>query len=98
MGSKQTTELGLDGDQIGRHNFPLPKLQPRLDTLTRELHDGRGFFLLRGLDPSDYSVEDNLLLFLGISSYIGPRLGRQDSKGNMISVNFMSTFGAPIDK
>jgi hypothetical protein len=65
--------------------------------MARDLHRGRGFFLLRGLEPTDYSVEDNLLLFLGISSYIGPRLGCQDSKGNMISGNSASTTGALAD-
>jgi hypothetical protein len=40
---------------------------------------------VRGLDPDDFSQEDNVVIFLGISSYIGPKRGRQDEEGNMLS-------------
>jgi hypothetical protein len=49
-----------------------------------ELHDGKGFVVLRGLDPSRYSVEDGLLVWLGIQSYIAEQRARQDDKGNML--------------
>lgn len=78
--------LGLDGDCISRQNFPLPSLGPRLDQLRTEIHHGRGFGLIRGLDPHKYSVEDFTMLHLGIQSYIANRQGRQDSKGNMLGV------------
>jgi len=51
----------------------------------REVHDGKGFVVLRGLKPSSYTAEDNLLLFLGISNYIGEKRGIQDRKGAVIS-------------
>ncbi|PFH55786.1 hypothetical protein XA68_17618 [Ophiocordyceps unilateralis] len=76
--------LGLDGDLISRKNFPLPRLGPRLDQLRREVHQGRGFGLIRGLDPRKYSVEDLTMLYLGIQSHIANRQGRQDSNGNML--------------
>jgi len=60
-------------------------MEERLRTCCLELHRGRGFFSLRGLDPSDYSPEDNMILFLGISSYIAERRGKQDAQGNMFS-------------
>jgi hypothetical protein len=60
-------------------------MQERLRAHCLELHRGRGFFLLRGLDPNDYSPEDNVILFLGISSYIAERRGKQDAQGNMFS-------------
>lgn len=78
------TDLGLDGDCVARDNFPLPNLQHRLNAFALELHKGKGFFSIRGLDPARYSQEDNLILFLGISSYIGERRGRQDRRGNMV--------------
>jgi len=77
------TGLGLDGQEVNRQNFPLPILQERLRACCLELHRGRGFFSLRGLDPDAYSPEDNAILFLGISSYIGERRGKQDAQGNM---------------
>ncbi|KAF5972031.1 Clavaminate synthase-like protein [Fusarium bulbicola] len=39
--------------------------------------------MLRGLDPTKFSVEDNALLYLGLSSYITPTRGKQDEEGNM---------------
>ena len=49
-----------------------------------EIHQGRGFIVLRGFNPDRYTTEDNILLFLGISSYIGEKRGQQDGKGSMI--------------
>ncbi|PHH74291.1 hypothetical protein CDD83_4593 [Cordyceps sp. RAO-2017] len=80
----QFKSLGLDGDLISRENFPLPSLGPRLEQLRWDVHHGRGFSLIRGLDPQRYSVEDLTMLYLGIQSYIANRQGRQDSKGNML--------------
>ncbi|ODA79568.1 hypothetical protein RJ55_05162 [Drechmeria coniospora] len=76
--------LGLDGDLISPQNFPLPSLGPRLKQLRVELHEGKGFGLIRGLDAQKYSVEDLTMLHLGVQSYIANRHGRQDKKGNML--------------
>lgn len=51
--------------------------------MTEELHFGRGFFALRGLNPDRYSREDNILLFLGVSAYVGENRGKQDDKGHI---------------
>lgn len=76
--------LGLDGSEVGVRNFPLPGLEGQLRKFAIKLHEGRGFFVLRGLDPKMYSREDNILIFLGISSYIGAKRGRQDDEGRML--------------
>ncbi|RMI98432.1 hypothetical protein CDV36_016126 [Fusarium kuroshium] len=76
--------LGLDGDLISRDNFPLPKLGLQLNKICRDVHHGKGFGLIRGLDVQKYSTEDMTLLYLGIQSYIANRHGRQDRKGNML--------------
>lgn len=44
------------------------------------MQSGRGFFVLRGLTPDKYSIEDNIIIYTGVSSYIGPIRGRQDNK------------------
>ncbi|RCI14707.1 hypothetical protein L249_6868 [Ophiocordyceps polyrhachis-furcata BCC 54312] len=77
-------ELGLDAPHISRHNFRLPTLGPRLKALGREVYDGRGFGLVRGLDRSKYLTVDLTMLFLGIQSYVADRQGCQDSKGNVL--------------
>lgn len=70
---------GCDGSEVNMANFPLPKLAACLRDLAEEVHHGRGFFVLRGLNSARYSEEDNALLFLGISSYIGDIRGVQNA-------------------
>ncbi|SPQ17856.1 bfe5bfca-34d7-4bdd-97d5-e3807ddf06a2 [Thermothielavioides terrestris] len=76
--------LDQDGDLVEPANFPLPTLGPKLKELSRDVHDGRGFCLVRGIDPSSYCVEDLTLVYLGIQSYIAEQRGRQDKRGNML--------------
>ncbi|KAM0342735.1 hypothetical protein ACHAPU_009227 [Fusarium lateritium] len=77
-------ELELDGDCVSRDNFPLPTLGPRLDRIRQDVHQGKGFGVIRGLNTQKYSPEDLTVMYLGIQSYIANRHGRQDRKGNML--------------
>lgn len=77
--------LHLEYSKITKECFPLPQLGPVLENYKSSIDEGVGFFILRGLDPSNYPMEDNVIIFLGISSYISERRGRQDVKGGMIS-------------
>lgn len=76
--------LDQDGDLVGPTNFPLPTLGPKLRELSRDVHSGKGFCVIRGLEPAAYSVEDLTLAYLGVQSYIAEQRGRQDERGNMI--------------
>jgi hypothetical protein len=78
--------LELDGSEISRANFPLPTLAERLQLLALDLHHGKGFFTIRGLRPDDYSMEDNMLIFLGLSSYIGELRGKQTDDGQLFGM------------
>ena len=69
------------------NNFPLPNLREKLQHLAEDVHNGKGFFVLRGPEPTRYSVEDSTVIFLGIQSYIAEQRLRQDSRGNMIGKN-----------
>ncbi|KAK4658151.1 hypothetical protein QC762_204220 [Podospora pseudocomata] len=84
-GLQRFKELELDGHEVSRHNFHLPTLEAQLEQACHEVHRGRGFVILRGLDPQQYSVEDNLMIYLGIAAYIGDQRGFQDKKGNMLT-------------
>jgi hypothetical protein len=77
-------EFGLDGDEVNTTNFPLPTLRDKLFCFQHDLLSGKGFFVLRGLGPQDYSPEDNAIIFLGVSSYIGGKRGMQDREGNIL--------------
>ncbi|PKS06559.1 hypothetical protein jhhlp_007307 [Lomentospora prolificans] len=76
--------LELDGNDVGPGNFPLPALGAKLVELARDLYNGRGFCVIRGLDLNRYSVEDYTVIWLGIQSYIAPQQARQDKNGNML--------------
>lgn len=81
---KVVAELCLDGSEINKDNFDLPTLGPKLKSLQKDVYHGRGFTVLRGLDPNEYSSEDLTMIFIGISTYIGGRVGRQDKAGNCL--------------
>ncbi|KAI1734243.1 hypothetical protein F4680DRAFT_358627 [Xylaria scruposa] len=76
--------LELDGNLVNQDNFPLPVLGPKLRALGEDIYSGKGFHVLRGLDSSDYSVEDLAIIRLGIQAYIAEQCGRQDHRGNML--------------
>jgi hypothetical protein len=44
--------------------------------------------VLRGLQPDKYSSLDNMLLYLGVTSYIAEKRGMQDYDGRMIRTCF----------
>ncbi|KAK4102453.1 Clavaminate synthase-like protein, partial [Parathielavia hyrcaniae] len=76
--------LELYGNEVSPTTFPLPTLGPKLQRVALDIHCGKGFSVVRGLKPDDFSPEDNVLVFLGVSSYIGSMRGRQDEEGNML--------------
>lgn len=75
---------GGPGD-VSRATFPLPAyLRLRFEEVAENLHSGCGFNVIRGLDPSRYTALDNVLIYLGLTSYIAPHRGVQDTDGSMI--------------
>ncbi|KAL4962027.1 TauD/TfdA family dioxygenase [Aspergillus stella-maris] len=74
--------LNLSKGCISQATFPLPAVGPALRRLSKELHSGRGFFVIRGLPIDKYTANETVLLYTGISSYIGSLRGRQDSQYN----------------
>ncbi|PYH87314.1 putative TfdA family oxidoreductase [Aspergillus uvarum CBS 121591] len=65
---------------IDQSTFPLPTLHDRLRQQSRELHLGRGFFVLRGLRIDHYSREDNIIIYAGVSAHVGNIRGRQEDQ------------------
>jgi hypothetical protein len=56
---------------IGKHEFPLPTLGPRLKRIEKELMNGRGFVLIRGLPRERYTNDDMCLAYWGIGAHLG---------------------------
>ena len=64
-------------------NFPLPSLSRALAMLDDELHQGRGFILLRGIPVEGYSEEQLAAIFWGIGTHLGTGLA-QSVKGDRL--------------
>jgi hypothetical protein len=65
-------------------------LGSKLKALAKGLVNGVGFLLIRGLDPKQFSKEANLVMYLGVSVYIGEKRGCQDELGNMLCTHLLS--------
>ncbi|KAH8588822.1 hypothetical protein B0O99DRAFT_524380 [Bisporella sp. PMI_857] len=65
---------------VAQTTFPLPSVGPLLRKEAHQLQFGRGFLVLRGLQPGRHPIDDNAIIYAGVSSYIGSVRGRQDSK------------------
>ena len=80
-----STGLNKPMGHISRSTFPLPTLDVVLTSLAKELHAGRGFFVLRTIPVSSYSREENAIIYVGISSYIANLRGVQDVPNGVIA-------------
>jgi hypothetical protein len=68
---------------ITAHDFPLPALGPKLKAARAELLEGRGFFLLRGLPLTDWSVREAATAYFGIGAHLG-NARSQNAKGHVL--------------
>ncbi|HEX2827535.1 MAG TPA: TauD/TfdA family dioxygenase [Burkholderiales bacterium] len=68
---------------ISPASFELESLAPRLSALLRELLEGRGFVLMRGLPVDRYTREQTAIAYMGIGSYLG-RPRSQNAKGHLL--------------
>lgn len=69
--------------KFGRGDFPLPVLTPRLGEIAEELETGRGFVLLRGLQPERYSEDEINAIYYGLGLNMGEPVG-QNPKGDLL--------------
>ena len=66
-----------------RSQFILPELSKTLLRLNRELEDGRGFALIRGLPVDKWTLDEARLVYWGLALFLG-RMIVQDNKGKWI--------------
>jgi hypothetical protein len=74
---------GLSLGEVGRSSFHLPVLSVKLEEWLKEIRDGRGFVVVRGLNAAEYSDEDIGLIFWGIGSYLGVPV-TQNPRGDLL--------------
>ncbi|MBS0360810.1 MAG: TauD/TfdA family dioxygenase [Proteobacteria bacterium] len=73
-----------DLTQVRAADFPLPTYGPRLAAIHRdEVMAGRGFAVIRGLDPARLSRRENAAAFLGLGSHLGA-LRPQNAAGHIL--------------
>ncbi len=60
-------------------DFPLPTVAAKIDAAVREVEDGRGFVLLRGIRLPDYSHDEASILFWGMGRHIGAPISQNPS-------------------
>lgn len=77
----EVNRLGLDLATIAKSDFPLPTLGPKMDAIGRELADGRGFAVLRGLDVDRYELDDLEKIYWGLCSYLGTGVTQNSDAG-----------------
>jgi hypothetical protein len=46
--------------------------------------------IIKGLQPERYSLEDSVIIFAGLSSYVGDQRARQSAHNDMISKSIFS--------
>ncbi|KAG5650327.1 hypothetical protein H0H81_012613 [Sphagnurus paluster] len=98
---KHFRSLGKPFGHVKASTFPLPTLGPVLTELARELHTGRGFFVLRTIPVDSYSREENGIIYAGISSYVGNLRAVQDTPAVIAHITDLTkrepskTLGAP---
>ena len=76
-------EKSIHWEALVRADFPLPRLQPKLDALAGELESGRGIARLTGLPVARYSEDDLRLIWMGIGCALGQPL-HQDFRGQLM--------------
>jgi hypothetical protein len=68
---------------IGRADFALPTLAPRLDALHDEMLNGRGFVLIRGLPVADMTRAQAAISYWGLGAHFG-RAVSQNARGHLL--------------
>ncbi|RCH84458.1 hypothetical protein CU098_007021 [Rhizopus stolonifer] len=60
--------------EISKESFDLPTFGPKIKKLIEEhVLDGRGFVVIRGLNPDKYTRSQNIIAYTGVSAWVGKR-------------------------
>jgi hypothetical protein len=79
----QVERSGADLRDVRREHFPLPQLGATLDGLRREILQGRGFVLLRGLPVQRLGQRRSAIAYWGIGAYLGQAVS-QNGQGHLL--------------
>ncbi len=80
---REVRRRGLALADIGREDFRHPELDGDLADVLRELIDGRGIVVLRGLPADRYDADDIAMMYWGIGTHFGAALS-QSALGDVL--------------
>lgn len=68
---------------ITKDLFPLPKLEPFLGAVRRELLNGKGFILFKGVPVAQWGLQKCAVAYMGLGSYFGYFVS-QNGRGHVL--------------
>ncbi|KAJ5129073.1 uncharacterized protein N7443_006189 [Penicillium atrosanguineum] len=74
-------EIPLTG--ISKTNFALPNLSRRLEELRKDLIDGKGFYLFKGIPAQQWSLQKCATAYMGLGTYLGYFVS-QNGRGHVL--------------
>lgn len=77
-------------EDIGPNDFPLTSIASDLARMRREIGQGRGFVLIRGLSPQKYSDDEFGMIFWGFGTHFGqgqPQSWQGERLGHVIDLS-----------
>lgn len=90
---------GLKISDISKETFALPDtLAQRLDNISEESYNGRGFSIIRGINPKHFREEEHPIIFAGVSLCICPERGFQDFERKQVlcKIDYISLLRLPL--
>jgi hypothetical protein len=83
---------------ITKARFPLPDFSKFLDPLRKELIDGKGFILFKGLPVTQWGNRKSAVAYMGLGTYLGYFVS-QNSRGHVLGhVKDLGEDASAIDK
>lgn len=85
-GLREVRKRGKRFPDFEKSDFPIgAELMSKLEAISDELENGKGFFLIRGLPVKRYDDDEINTLYYGIGLYLGKPVS-QNRKGDMLGV------------
>ena len=82
--ARRLAASGADLGALTADDFPIPRTAPRLRAvLDNDVLHGRGFAVIRGLDPSRLTRAESAAAFMGIGAHLGAARP-QNAKGHLL--------------
>ncbi|KAJ4295231.1 hypothetical protein N0V90_007242 [Kalmusia sp. IMI 367209] len=98
---KHFKTLGKPLGYIKQSTFPLNELHGKLRQISRDVHQGFGFKVVRGVPVERYWREDVLAIYAGIAAHVADTRGRQDhqweGKPADVVLNHIFDLSAKVD-